>query len=208
MTDGAERGWRNLARCANAEKPDTFFPAWGDRGAERAAKRMCNGTPAVVDGVVMGPSRTTPCPVREACLAAALEFEAGRNAHDRFGVWGGLTPTQRANLDPGRRASHRPAEPAVCPWPGTSRGLNRHAELGAEQCPPCRRLELAEAARRERDERVLGMRAAGASVGQIALAVGERRDTVRGILSRHEPLCDLEADSLEFVFLGQVAVGD
>jgi hypothetical protein len=41
-----------------------------------------------------------PCPVRSTCLQAALEWESGLGTHYRFGVWGGLTPRQRAALAP------------------------------------------------------------------------------------------------------------
>jgi WhiB family transcriptional regulator, redox-sensing transcriptional regulator len=38
------------------------------------------------------------CPAREACLRTALAWESGLGARYRFGIWGGLTPRQRAAL--------------------------------------------------------------------------------------------------------------
>lgn len=36
------------------------------------------------------------CPAREACLALALDMESGQGPTGRYGVWGGLTPAERA----------------------------------------------------------------------------------------------------------------
>lgn len=41
------------------------------------------------------------CPVQAACLASALA------ADERYGIWGGYTPDERADLIPGRH--HQPA---------------------------------------------------------------------------------------------------
>lgn len=68
--------WMARALCAETD-PDAFFPE--GRASSAPAKRVC-----------------AACPVVGECLAYAL-------AHDeREGVWGGLTPFQRARL---RRAA-------------------------------------------------------------------------------------------------------
>jgi WhiB family redox-sensing transcriptional regulator len=69
-------GWRARAACRPLDSA-IFFP---DRTAYRnndvaSAKAVCRR-----------------CPVREECLEAALD---GR---EKIGIWGGLTPLERANL--------------------------------------------------------------------------------------------------------------
>ena len=39
------------------------------------------------------------CPVQAQCLHAAMRLEQGMGRTSRFGIWGGLTHTQRATLD-------------------------------------------------------------------------------------------------------------
>lgn len=190
-------------RCLSMD-PETFFPGWGDNDSARRAKWACNGTPRVVDGHVMGPSSTEPCPAREECLATALRLEAGKHPCDRWGIWGGLTPTQRAHLDETRHKPRPPIDPRPsrgesgrgwgasrpvadhCTWPGRAQGAARHRALEQDLCPPCRENEIKTKARRLRDQHVASLDAAGLTIGQIALAVGERRDTVRGILARNQ----------------------
>ena len=67
--DFAPAPWTADAACSDAE-PSVFFVDHGRSGEE--AKAICAG-----------------CSVREACLDFALE------AHERFGIWGGLTDKQR-----------------------------------------------------------------------------------------------------------------
>lgn len=66
--------WTREAACAT-EGVAPMFPLPGDAAGLAAAKLVC--------GV---------CPVRDACLTAALE----RN--ERFGVWGGLSEDERHAL--------------------------------------------------------------------------------------------------------------
>lgn len=63
--------WRTGALCAQTDL-DLFFPEKGGQAAP--AKRLC-----------------AACPVREACLAVALE-------HRELGVWGGTTEAERARM--------------------------------------------------------------------------------------------------------------
>ena len=69
--DGSLRStWRDLAACEGAPS-DIFYPENEFEAAE--AKAIC-----------------ARCPVRAICLETAL-----RNK-ERYGVWGGLTPRERA----------------------------------------------------------------------------------------------------------------
>lgn len=74
--------WQRKAACLghNAELFDTELK---DHNGARAARAK-----AVCDG----------CPVKTACLVWALEHEQGAPAAGRAGIWGGLTPTERAAL--------------------------------------------------------------------------------------------------------------
>jgi WhiB family transcriptional regulator, redox-sensing transcriptional regulator len=66
-----DRSWTSQAACAQ-QAPDALFV----RGAaQRTARELCFG-----------------CPVREACLAEALDTAT------EFGVWGGMTERERRAL--------------------------------------------------------------------------------------------------------------
>lgn len=61
------------------ESPDLFFPTgWAD----------------TVEAVLL----CRRCPLRTACLDEALKYEGYVSAAYRFGVWGGMSPQQRADL--------------------------------------------------------------------------------------------------------------
>lgn len=49
------------------------------------------------------------CPVQAQCLHAAMRLEQGMGRTSRFGIWGGLTPTQRATLDHTRQTQEATA---------------------------------------------------------------------------------------------------
>lgn len=73
--------WREHAACKGADTA-IFYPASSVAGVKdqyAAAKAYCGR-----------------CPVREACLSEALLFE--RTSGGRHGMYGGLTPDQRAQL--------------------------------------------------------------------------------------------------------------
>lgn len=69
-------GWRERAGCAG-EDPEVFFPV-GSRPRPLRALQICRD-----------------CPVREMCLADAMATE---DPAMRWGVLGGLTPAERAEL--------------------------------------------------------------------------------------------------------------
>lgn len=77
IPDWDDAGWRDRAACRHSD-PDLFFPA-GTSGAAleelRAAKALC-----------------ATCPVREQCLAFALE------TNQDAGVWGGASEEERREL--------------------------------------------------------------------------------------------------------------
>jgi WhiB family redox-sensing transcriptional regulator len=80
----ASEDWRDSALCAQTD-PELWFPEPGVNAT--TAKLICSW-----------------CPVREACLAEALD----RNEQD--GVWGGLSPEERRRL---RRRQREAASVAV-----------------------------------------------------------------------------------------------
>jgi WhiB family transcriptional regulator, redox-sensing transcriptional regulator len=86
-----EDDWRMKAACQPFDS-ELFFP---DRSAYRnneiaQAKSVCRG-----------------CPVREDCLKAALD---GR---EKVGIWGGLTPEERAKLQRRNRRARASAAAAA-----------------------------------------------------------------------------------------------
>jgi hypothetical protein len=87
----ARPGPAALPRCSGLG--ESFFPEPRDRqavaDARKTAKRLCAGKG--------GPDG--PCPLREACLRAALDTEDGHGVSRRHGFWGGLSPVERWQLD-------------------------------------------------------------------------------------------------------------
>lgn len=65
--------WRDQALCAQVD-PEIHFPEKG--GSAREARKVCFA-----------------CEVRAACLEWAIEH------HERFGIWGGKTETQRKRIE-------------------------------------------------------------------------------------------------------------
>lgn len=52
--------------------------------------------------VALGVAMCFECPLRAICATRSLEEERGKPAPERFGIRGGLTAAQRAQLDPGK----------------------------------------------------------------------------------------------------------
>lgn len=171
-----EPDWRERALCGRLDaEPDDWFPKI--YGSSTTAERVRD--PLEACGW---------CPVREDCLRTALQLEAGMAAADRHGIWGGLTPQQRAELDPERRGVGNQLDRDTCPWPGTTRGVQRHDELAQPACAACKAFARESETRRERDELVSRLADDGASAWQISLMTGEPYSTVRSILARLERL--------------------
>lgn len=80
--------WMRHGECVGSADPAIFFPV--TERETRAAKKVCRG-----------------CPVREECLTWALTND------EQYGVWGGLSETERANrqspMGPGRAIAHAAA---------------------------------------------------------------------------------------------------
>jgi WhiB family redox-sensing transcriptional regulator len=77
LPSGVATRWQFDAACQDTPDPDTFFPGKDDDG--EAVKRVC-----------------ASCPVTSECLDFALATMPHPNMD--FGVYGGLTPTERARL--------------------------------------------------------------------------------------------------------------
>ncbi|WP_174248370.1 WhiB family transcriptional regulator [Streptomyces hoynatensis] len=83
--------WERSAVCRTTD-PELWFPPPGDNGIR--AIRICRR-----------------CPVRRACLDAALAEEGTAGADRRHGIRGGLTPTARAQTQPRQAARDRASTP-------------------------------------------------------------------------------------------------
>lgn len=125
--------WAEHAACAPHPRA-WWFPERYETGGYARAVAIC-----------------ATCPVRAECLEEALAYEIGR--HDRFGMWGGLTPAERTREADRREAAgipvpRRRARQAQC---GTSSGYHRHHRRREPACQPCKDAHAEE--HRRRDER-------------------------------------------------------
>ena len=115
--------WREDARCrpANHKRPEIFYPLGLEKGSNDTA------------GIAIAKAFCRPCPVRMECLAEALRLG------ERWGVWGGLTPAERAVL---RRPTPPPEpKPRVrMRWcvNGPHRFEPDPAQPKGRLCPSCR----------------------------------------------------------------------
>lgn len=114
--------WAERAACQDYDLGDFFADS---KLRIEQAKRVCG-----------------PCPVRTQCLDLALRSEDA----SRYGVFGGLSAAERAQLvqDRGETAAPDPKPepvtrsgrpPAKC---GTRSGYQRHHREGTPYCVPCR----------------------------------------------------------------------
>lgn len=62
------------------QDPEAWFPGIGDKA--HPARRGC-----------------AACPAKAACLEFALEREWGTKLSNRYGIWGGMSPTERYKLE-------------------------------------------------------------------------------------------------------------
>lgn len=126
--------WRDDAACRDLPAP--FYPDHTTGDAYAPALAICRD-----------------CPVRAACLEAALAMEGAGDARSRYGVWGGTTPEDRARMM--RRRKRVGGQPR--PECGTANGYRWHLHHGEDPCDACReanRVRAAEqrAARKARAE--------------------------------------------------------
>lgn len=119
--------WRTFAACTS--DPDAMFPAPGDKDGIDDAQSIC-----------------ALCPVRLKCLEFALADEGGKNKDMRYGIAGGLTPSQRYNEYNRRRIAARgdvqptPRKPGTRPLApcGTPAAYDRHTRKGEPIDDACR----------------------------------------------------------------------
>jgi WhiB family redox-sensing transcriptional regulator len=104
--------WQDRAACTGGNI-DHFYPEHGSTESAARALAVCSR-----------------CPVVDDCRAYADSFETPSST---WGVWGHETRRARKAR---RKAGRRFRE--ACPYPGTVRGLERHAETGAAPCAECK----------------------------------------------------------------------
>jgi hypothetical protein len=76
------------ARCVSfpaTKEQDPWYPEEDVEESYKEAKDICLGT------------YSTPCPLKDQCLEFAL------SNNERYGIWGGMSPEERANLRKERR---------------------------------------------------------------------------------------------------------
>ena len=116
--------WQDSAACTGID-PAIFFPESGDPVGP--AKALCRA-----------------CPVREQCLAVALE------RGEVHGVWGGLSAKERRKY---RRQHGLLRKPGGQPQPinhGTNGGYHTHRRRGQQPCDACSQAHIRyQRARRE-----------------------------------------------------------
>lgn len=77
------QAWRERAACRDPQIDQTiFYPETMGAGCYNQARRICGS-----------------CDVRSECLATAMHFESQPMQRvGRYGMWGGLSPVERAKL--------------------------------------------------------------------------------------------------------------
>ena len=75
--------WRDQGECVGEEQSRWFDPV------EEQLDEV---------GIAYARSRCFDCPVRFECFESAMGWEDGSAEQYRFGIWGGMTPQQRASL--------------------------------------------------------------------------------------------------------------
>lgn len=84
--------WQDSAACRGTDAT-WFIPADGTHASYHRGRAVC-----------------IICPVRDACLTDALSREGDARAEDRAGLWGGLSPEQRANVAAVRKKRTKPVK--------------------------------------------------------------------------------------------------
>ncbi|GAS92654.1 WhiB family transcriptional regulator [Mycolicibacterium brisbanense] len=117
LTLNVAEDWMRRKACAT-EDADDWFPEEGDA---RKARLICVG-----------------CPVREECLAYAIEHD------ERFGIWGGLAPKQRARIKQGQAPTYRFLEPDERPCKRCSKDFKPAHGRNIYCSTACRKLSEAD----------------------------------------------------------------
>ena len=102
--------WRAKHRTLDGDLPT----AWKSAAACRSADVDAEWFVPAEDGLThyaRGRAVCMRCPVRDACLTDAMSREGNAAAEDRAGLWGGLSPVQRAGLAWVRRKRTKPVKP-------------------------------------------------------------------------------------------------
>lgn len=143
--------WMAQAACRQ-HPPDTFYPLPTDIHTQAAAKRIC-----------------ATCPVQTYCLKYALEHD------EPHGIWGGLTPRERRNL---QRDGRPPTITAQC---GTTTGAHQHYRRDEPCCPACR-TAASRARRNQRAQKPQKPRntAAPTPTGKCGNEAGAKQHAYRG----------------------------
>jgi len=92
------RGMATLTRANPGAAPETVTPEQPRAACEDHPDRDEIFYPRKGESYDRARSLCRRCPVRDACLALAMDAEGGVNAPSRFGMFGGLSPVQRAEL--------------------------------------------------------------------------------------------------------------
>lgn len=80
--------WAARALCAQRSDLDLFFPASKDEKGIQAAKAVC-----------------ARCEVSIECAMYAIQLESSVPGLSRQGIWGGLTPEERAAMSDATRTA-------------------------------------------------------------------------------------------------------
>jgi WhiB family redox-sensing transcriptional regulator len=116
--------------CEGIDPDELFTTSVAEQ--RRIAKTVCTG-----------------CPALDVCLEWALAFEAGVGHSGRAGIYGGLTPRQRAKVASQRKVAPAPdplATPAITH--GTDTGYKQHRRRKQDACDDCRAAHAAYVKRR------------------------------------------------------------
>lgn len=114
-----DRNWLDKAAC-QGHPTEWWYPPPGDN-TYRHAKPIC-----------------ARCPARTECLNTAMTLEQGLWIRYRFGMWGGLSPHQRAMKDPTRARRGPIGDGRPVPVCGTESGYQAHRRRNETACDACR----------------------------------------------------------------------
>lgn len=112
--------WLHQAACVGSD-PEQWAPEGNLTVENRLALEVC----------------WTDCPVRAQCLEAAMVEERGLTRSYRYGIRGGLTHTERADLAKGVQPL-APDVPACQEKRGTYSGYQKHVSRRQTPCDACK----------------------------------------------------------------------